>query len=77
MSGTPYAEVIGDPIAQSKSPLIHKFWLDALGISGDYRRAHIKADALAAFAADRRDAMLAAGEPVLRPSQRKAPTRMV
>ena len=35
------------------------------------------ADALAAFAADRRDAMLAAGEPVLRPSQRKAPARRV
>ena len=29
MSGTPYAEVIGDPIAQSKSPLIHGFWLEA------------------------------------------------
>ena len=54
MSGTPYAEVIGDPIAQSKSPLIHKFWLDALGIAGDYRRAHIKADALAAFIDERR-----------------------
>ena len=27
----PYAEVIGDPIAQSKSPLIHGFWLEALG----------------------------------------------
>ena len=27
--GMPYAEVIGDPIAQSKSPLIHGFWLDA------------------------------------------------
>ena len=35
------------------------------------------ADALAAFAADRRDAMVAAGEPVLRPSQRKAPARKV
>lgn len=32
-----YAEVIGDPIAQSKSPLIHKFWLNTLGIPGDYR----------------------------------------
>ena len=29
---TPYAEVIGDPIAQSKSPLIHGFWLRQLGI---------------------------------------------
>ena len=27
----PYAEVIGDPIAHSKSPLIHKFWLENLG----------------------------------------------
>jgi uroporphyrinogen III methyltransferase / synthase len=35
------------------------------------------ADALASFAADRRDAMVAAGEQVLRPSQRKAPTRRV
>ncbi|HVI06022.1 MAG TPA: shikimate dehydrogenase, partial [Sphingomicrobium sp.] len=35
-SGVPYAEVIGDPIAQSKSPLIHKHWLRQLGIDGDY-----------------------------------------
>ncbi len=38
---TRYAEVIGDPIAHSKSPIIHKFWLDALGIEGDYRRTHV------------------------------------
>ncbi len=35
------------------------------------------ADALAAFAADRRDAMVAAGEVVQRPSQRKTATRRV
>lgn len=35
--GIPYAEVIGDPIAHSKSPLIHKFWLEKLGVGGDYR----------------------------------------
>ena len=32
MSGKPYAEVIGDPIAHSKSPLIHNFWLGKLEI---------------------------------------------
>ena len=45
----PYAEVIGDPIAHSKSPLIHKFWLDALGIAGDYRRERVTADGLADY----------------------------
>ena len=51
----PYAEVIGDPIAQSKSPLIHNFWLQTLGLAGDYRRAHVKPDDLADFIAERRD----------------------
>lgn len=51
---TPYAEVIGDPIAQSKSPLIHGFWLKALGIEGDYARAHVTADALAGYIGERR-----------------------
>ncbi|BBB13843.1 shikimate dehydrogenase [Sphingopyxis sp. FD7] len=50
----PYAEVIGDPIAQSKSPLIHNFWLDALGIAGDYRRFHVPVDALADYIAGAR-----------------------
>jgi shikimate dehydrogenase len=50
----PYAEVIGDPIIQSKSPVIHGFWLEQLGIAGDYRRAHVKADGLADYLAARR-----------------------
>lgn len=54
MSGIPYAEVIGDPIAQSKSPLIHGFWLDALGIAGDYRRCHVTAEGVAAYVEERR-----------------------
>src|SRR4051812_38473672 len=33
----PYAEVIGDPIAHSKSPAIHKLWLESLGIEAAYR----------------------------------------
>lgn len=50
----PYAEVIGDPIAHSKSPLIHGFWLRKLGIEGAYRSAHVTADALPAYFESRR-----------------------
>ncbi|MBB3693897.1 shikimate dehydrogenase [Sphingomonas sp. BK580] len=50
---TPYAEVIGDPIAHSKSPLIHRFWLEALGIAGDYRAERVVADELGHFFATR------------------------
>ena len=32
------AGVIGWPIAHSKSPLIHRFWLAKLGLDGDYGR---------------------------------------
>jgi shikimate dehydrogenase len=31
-SAAPFAEVIGDPITHSKSPAIHLFWLEKLGI---------------------------------------------
>lgn len=51
-----YAEVIGDPIAQSKSPIIHKYWLEQLGLCGDYRRTLVPegrlADALESRRAD-------------------------
>jgi len=49
-----YAEVIGDPIAHSKSPLIHGFWLKALGIDGDYRAMHVAPDGLGDYFAARR-----------------------
>lgn len=52
---TPYAEVIGDPISHSKSPVIHKFWLAKLDIMGDYRTCHVRPDDLADFIARRRD----------------------
>lgn len=52
--GIPYAEVIGDPVAQSKSPLIHKFWLETLGVEGDYRATRVTADELPAFLSARR-----------------------
>ena len=49
-----YAEVIGDPIAQSKSPAIHGFWLGKLGIDAEYRAAHVRPEALADYIAARR-----------------------
>ena len=49
-----YAEVIGDPIAQSKSPVIHKFWLEQLGIAADYRACQVTAEGLADYFAARR-----------------------
>lgn len=54
MAERAYAEVIGDPIAHSKSPLIHRFWLDALGLKGDYRATRVEPDGLAAYFAERR-----------------------
>lgn len=44
-----YAEVIGDPIAQSKSPIIHKYWLSRLGLNGDYRATQVSPVDLASF----------------------------
>ena len=49
-----YAEVIGDPIAQSKSPAIHGFWLGKLGIEAEYRACHVRAEDLADYIAARR-----------------------
>ena len=51
----PYAEVIGDPIAHSKSPLIHNFWLAKLGIDAEYRKTHVRAAELADYFTRRRE----------------------
>ncbi|BBD01324.1 MULTISPECIES: shikimate dehydrogenase [Sphingobium] len=45
----PYAEVIGDPIEHSKSPLIHNFWLNALDIEAEYRKTHVTPEGMAAY----------------------------
>lgn len=50
----PYADVIGDPIAHSKSPLIHGFWLEALGIDADYRAVRVLPEELGDYFAARR-----------------------
>ena len=41
--------VIGWPIAHSRSPIIHGYWLKTLGIEGAYTREPVTPDALAAF----------------------------
>jgi len=41
--------VIGDPIAHSRSPLVHGFWLRQLGIEGHYGREHVRAAELEDF----------------------------
>ncbi|WP_294195650.1 shikimate dehydrogenase [uncultured Sphingomonas sp.] len=50
---TPFAEVVGDPIAHSKSPLIHRFWLEKLGLAGDYRATQVLGSDLGDFFARR------------------------
>ncbi len=42
----PSAGVIGWPVAHSKSPLIHRFWLEKLGLDGDYGRFPVHPDRL-------------------------------
>jgi shikimate dehydrogenase len=48
-----YAEVIGDPIGHSKSPIIHGFWLKALGIEGEYRATRVTPEGLGGYVAER------------------------
>ena len=52
---TAYAEVIGDPIAQSKSPAIHSYWINQLGLDAEYRACCVTSEGLAQYLAERRD----------------------
>lgn len=54
MTDSPFAEVIGDPIAHSRSPVIHRFWLEALNMPGDYRATRVGRTELREFVAGRR-----------------------
>ena len=54
MSARPYAEVIGDPIDHSLSPVIHGFWLEALGIDARYGRHKVGRAGLPDYLAERR-----------------------
>jgi shikimate dehydrogenase len=50
----PYAEVIGDPIDHSASPFIHKFWLEQIGLDGDYRATRVTRETLRDYLEARR-----------------------
>jgi shikimate dehydrogenase len=51
---TQYAEVIGDPIRQSKSPMIHGFWIEKLGLDAEYRAVLVPEGGLSEYLASRR-----------------------
>lgn len=52
---TVHAEVIGDPISHSKSPRIHNFWIEKLGLDAHYERCHVTPDGLEEYFRSRRD----------------------
>ena len=41
------AGIIGWPVSHSRSPLIHAYWLEKLGLAGRYERLAIKPGELA------------------------------
>ena len=49
MTVVPRAFVIGHPIAHSRSPLIHGFWLEEQAVAGSYERIDVAPDELADF----------------------------
>ncbi len=50
-----YAEVIGDPIAHSLSPAIHRHWIARANLDADYRATRVTPDELPAVLAARRE----------------------
>ena len=51
----PHAEVIGCPIAHSRSPAIHGFWLERLGIAARYQACHVMPAELVSYLGVRRN----------------------
>jgi shikimate dehydrogenase len=61
MTDGPRAFVIGHPIAHSRSPMLHGYWLKLYGIDGSYQRVDVAPVALADFFAGLREAGWAGG----------------
>jgi shikimate dehydrogenase len=51
----PRAFVMGHPIAHSRSPMLHGYWLDQLGVAGAYDRCDVPPESLDAFFAELRE----------------------
>lgn len=49
------AFVIGHPISHSRSPMLHGYWLQELGIEGSYERVDVPPEQVAAFFASFRE----------------------
>jgi shikimate dehydrogenase len=47
--------LMGWPVAHSRSPIIHRYWLKTLGIAGDYRTEAVAPGTVAAFVAQLAD----------------------
>lgn len=57
----PTACVIGWPVEHSRSPVIHRYWLNELGLPGDYIRKPVPPDAIARFLKDLPESGLVGG----------------
>lgn len=55
VSSAPAACLIGWPVAHSRSPLIHRYWLKTLGIAGDYRAEAVAPEEVTAFVSTLRE----------------------
>lgn len=60
-SSAPKAFVIGWPIEQSKSPIIHGHWLAKFGLAGSYEKIAVEPDALGHFIKEMKDKGFAGG----------------
>ncbi len=58
---SPRAFVMGHPIAHSRSPMLHGYWLKWYGIAGSYERVDVAPDDLETFFATYREAGWAGG----------------
>ncbi len=52
----PRACIMGHPVAQSRSPMLHGYWLAQLGLAGEYTREDVAPGAFAGFLAGLHDA---------------------